>query len=138
MITTPADERLITDPYSPHHVIQRRTKIRVKAWSDSPIEEVAITLGKRHSLKSKKINESICDAEGDYSSLPDGAYTLRATARDAAGKNEPDEIRAIVSQAGRFIPKHRAGRNQDNALGAWIERGILGTQLGPNKNGRKW
>jgi hypothetical protein len=29
-------------------------------------------------------------------------------------------------------------RDQDNALDAWPEHGLLGTQLGPNKNGKKW
>jgi hypothetical protein len=29
-------------------------------------------------------------------------------------------------------------RDQDNALVAWPEHGLLGTQLGPNKNGKKW
>jgi 3',5'-cyclic-AMP phosphodiesterase len=28
--------------------------------------------------------------------------------------------------------------DQNNAVGEWKERGILGNQLGPNKNGRKW
>ena len=34
--------------------------------------------------------------------------------------------------------RERAERDQDNALEAWPERGLLGTQLGPNKNGRQW
>jgi len=25
-----------------------------------------------------------------------------------------------------------------DAIGAWPEMGILGTQLGPNRNGKKW
>ena len=25
-----------------------------------------------------------------------------------------------------------------DAIGVWMEKGILGTQLGPNKYGRKW
>lgn len=28
--------------------------------------------------------------------------------------------------------------DEENAIGAWKERDILGTQLGPNKNGKKW
>ncbi len=34
--------------------------------------------------------------------------------------------------------RKRAERDQDNALEAWPEHGLLATQLGPNKNGRKW
>jgi hypothetical protein len=31
----------------------------------------------------------------------------------------------------------RRHRDQDNASSSWIEHGILGTQLGPNKNGER-
>jgi hypothetical protein len=34
--------------------------------------------------------------------------------------------------------RDRVERDQDNALDAWPEHGLLGTQLGPNKNGKKW
>ena len=34
--------------------------------------------------------------------------------------------------------RKRLERDQDNALEAWPEHGLLGTQLGPNKNGKKW
>jgi hypothetical protein len=29
-------------------------------------------------------------------------------------------------------------RDLDNVLAAWPEHGLLGTQFGPNKNGKKW
>jgi hypothetical protein len=29
-------------------------------------------------------------------------------------------------------------RDRDNALAVWPEHGLHGTQLGPNKNGKKW
>ena len=42
-------------------------------------------------------------------------------------------------QAGLNRPaRNRAERDQGNALDAWPEHGLLGAQLGPNKNGRKW
>jgi MFS family permease len=36
------------------------------------------------------------------------------------------------------IPETLPERDQGNALGAWPEHGLLGKQLGPNKNGKKW
>ena len=42
------------------------------------------------------------------------------------------------------FPSHYPGASsmkpsdQDNALEAWPEHGLLGTQLGPNRNGKKW
>jgi hypothetical protein len=38
--------------------------------------------------------------------------------------HDPDSRRATGSDAG--------------SIGAWPERHLLGTQLGPNRNGRKW
>jgi hypothetical protein len=34
---------------------------------------------------------------------------------------------------GRFLPTRT-----HNTIEAWLDHGLLGTQLGPNKNGRKW
>jgi Icc protein len=51
------------------------------------------------------------------------------------GKVASDEIRLAVGQR---TERKREERDQDNALEAWPEHGLLGTQLGPNKNGKKW
>ncbi len=45
------------------------------------------------------------------------------------------DIRVVI---GEPEERERAERDQDNALEAWPEHGLLGTQLGPNKNGKKW
>ncbi len=37
------------------------------------------------------------------------------------------------------LEKIKAGFGSDrDRVGAWPERGIFDTQLGPNRNGRKW
>jgi hypothetical protein len=38
--------------------------------------------------------------------------------------------------SGDLAERKRVERDQDNALDAWPEHGLLGTQ--PNKNGKKW
>jgi len=41
--------------------------------------------------------------------------------------------------ATREIAERKCGkRDQDNALGAWPQHGLLGTRPGPNKNRKKW
>jgi hypothetical protein len=69
------------------------------------------------------------------SNLENGTYTLRVEAEDQARKTAFDEIRFA---AGFMEKRTRAARDQDNPLDAWPEHGLLGTQLGPNKNGKKW
>jgi len=36
------------------------------------------------------------------------------------------------------MKQERFQRDQDDALEAWPERGLLDEQFGPNKNGKKW
>jgi Icc protein len=44
----------------------------------------------------------------------------------------------LTNQSGRYAAPPRRPGDHTNAIGAYLEKGILGTQLGPNKNGRKW
>jgi hypothetical protein len=48
-----------------------------------------------------------------------------------------DQLCAVLGASAYHSPQ-RALRDQDNALPPWPERGLMGTQLGPNMNGRKW
>ena len=58
---------------------------------------------------------------------------------------DPPDLMGIVSwvhfgdlhMTTRAQPELRPGLDGDRVAGAWPERGILGTQLGPNKNGRR-
>lgn len=67
--------------------------------------------------------------------LSDGAHELIATATTT--KNE--ELHASVRLHVGPLPKREfADVDYENAIGEWRDRGLLGTQLGPNKNGKKW
>jgi 3',5'-cyclic-AMP phosphodiesterase len=43
-----------------------------------------------------------------------------------------------MSQSGHYQAPPRRPGDDGNTIGAYPEKGIFGTQLGPNKNGRKW
>jgi Icc protein len=64
-----------------------------------------------------------------------GTYPLKVSFKDAHGEVASDEIRLAIGQR---TERRSEERDQDNALEAWPEHGLLGTQLGPNKNGNKW
>jgi 3',5'-cyclic-AMP phosphodiesterase len=55
--------------------------------------------------------------------------------KEAHGKIVSDEIRLA---SGQRTERKSEERDQDNALEAWPEHGLLGTKLGPHKNGKKW
>ena len=56
----------------------------------------------------------------------------------SSGAFAEDVITALSNQSGRYTAPSRFQGDDVNAIGAYPEKGILGTQLGPNKNGRPW
>jgi hypothetical protein len=44
----------------------------------------------------------------------------------------------ITGDHDRRAPDRVANGSDADAVGAWPERHVLGTQLGPNRNGRHW
>lgn len=67
--------------------------------------------------------------------LTAAVYPLREWAQDIDGRGAEDTICLRVgAMPASLMERHE--RDQENALPAG--HGLLGTQLGPNKNGRKW
>jgi 3',5'-cyclic-AMP phosphodiesterase len=71
--------------------------------------------------------------------LDDGLHRIMVRACDPSGVAGEDAITVLVARSGAYDPPARTADGSDaDSVGAWLEKGILGTQLGPNKNGRKW
>lgn len=137
VITSPADERFITEQNAQALVVKGRVQIRAKAWSTVPVRSMLAKLGGTSVQLSPIAGSQVWEGELQDRSLSDGVYTLAVEMTDEAGKQASDEIRIAIGESTYAAPA-RAERDQDNALEAWPERGLLGTQLGPNKYGRKW
>jgi 3',5'-cyclic-AMP phosphodiesterase len=137
MITSPADERLKTD-----HAVSLSTggtiRIRVKAWSDRPFVNGFAELANERVPLERVPRSALWQADLNVGNLAGGIYPLGVELTDEEGKTGRDEIRSAVNSPSTAKPELRAGLDRHNVVGAWPERGILGTQLGPNKNGRKW
>jgi len=130
VITSPSDERLQMDQ---NETLQGNLRVRAKFWGEAEaVRATAHLVG--HAISMKRIpNSQVWQA--DVSIPHDGVYSLKVSVEDARGKIATDEIRVV--RGDRTI-RERMERDQDNALEAWREHGLLGTQLGPNKNGKKW
>ena len=130
VITSPSDERLLTRS---SEMPQEGLKIRAKFWGNTEAQEATADLGKQ-TYSMKRVGDShVWEA-----SLPTprkGIHPLKVSFKDAYGTVATDEIRLAV---GQLTERKSEERDQDNALEAWLEHGLLGTQLGPNKNGKKW
>ena len=68
--------------------------------------------------------------------IPEGTFKVTVRATDQAGSTGFDRIEATTTFDETDEP--RADGSDRDAIGAWEEKHILGTQLGPNRNGRKW
>ena len=138
MITSPADERFITDPKLRGYVSSGNTiMVRTKIWPSEPITRVTAALETESCQLTPIAGSAVWQGEISRRDLPEGIYRLRVVARDTQDRIAEDEIRIVIGASAYRAPS-RAPRDQDNPLPPWPERGLLGTQLGPNKNGRKW
>jgi 3',5'-cyclic-AMP phosphodiesterase len=141
LVTRPADHRLIIDVNSPDQIVRETLAIRAKVWSvDGSCCVVArIDGGAPIALAPHAGDPSLWQGSVDVRGLSDGPHSLTVQALDADGGADLDTIAFLASRNGRYAPPPRARDGSDrDAIGAWPGKGILGTQLGPNRNGRKW
>lgn len=132
-ITQPEDERLLTERTA-HVVFPGKLPVHAKIWSSQPVQEVFARIGE---LQTKLTSDDGVFWMGalDAGALHAGIHELQVTARDEAGKRLTSAIRLRL---GAWPARTFSEVDQENAIGQWSERGLLGTQLGPNKNGKKW
>jgi hypothetical protein len=130
VITSPSDERMLT---TANEASGGNLKVRAKFWGKlDAIRIVARTCG--HTIPMTRIGSSHV-WEASLPAVGEGAHELAVEAEDVHGTIARDTIRFLV---GELTARELMDRDQDNALKAWPEHGLLGTQLGPNKNGKKW
>jgi Icc protein len=128
MITSPADRRLMT---SPHQVAGASCTIRASAFGAVPIAEAAFRIddGEWHPMHGGDGG-----LFGATSAVPDRQFRLSVRVTDQDRHQDIDTIEVSRSQANTRKPTG----SDAGSVGAWPERHLLGTQLGPNRNGRKW
>ncbi|MGA3226792.1 MAG: metallophosphoesterase [Acidobacteriaceae bacterium] len=130
VITSPGDERLLTKS---SRRPQGTLKVRAKFWGEAESVQATAHLDGHVFPMVRAANSRVWEA--DVSAPLDGVYCLKVAVEDACRNVATDEIRVVC---GDLREQKRAERDQDNALHAWPEHRLLGTQLGPNKNGKKW
>ena len=134
MITSPADWRLATRPDSPTHVPSGRTTLRAKAWSAEGITRVDCKLGNGDWQSMAFVaSERIWTLE---CKIPDETFQITVRATDQTGSTGFDSIE-VTTTFDDTRERRRDGSDRD-AIGAWESKHIFGTQLGPNRNGKKW
>ncbi len=137
MITSPVDERLITRPHSPRHVVRDRVLIRAKVWGAQDADKVAVTCSIDGTpARAMQGNDGGWEFDWNSRNMADGSHHIAVRTANH-GEQAQDEISVLVNQAGDYTPPTRSIIDYENAIGAYPAKGILGTQLGPNENGTK-
>ncbi|GJD64055.1 metallophosphoesterase [Methylobacterium frigidaeris] len=128
LITAPADRRLAVDA---GHAIGARVSLR--ALVVGPAERVEFRIDEGAWQAMAREDGARCYAA--EIAWPAGARTIavRATGR---GAEDSDAIEPATDR--NALPTSRGIGSDADALEAWPGRGLLGTQLGPNRNGRQW
>jgi 3',5'-cyclic-AMP phosphodiesterase len=112
----------------------KRMEVRVKAWSDRKLLRECVAVGDQKVELDQFANSAVWRTTLYTDRLPSGVSLL--TAHFADGRRHHPS--GYESSPGQYKPATRIAADKNNEIGAWPEHGILGTQLGPNKNGRKW
>ena len=136
MITSPTDHRLLTDPSSPHHIVKGMVQIRARAWDARRISSMLCSIDDAASEPMQVSQDEFWQLEWDANAMSDGLHQIHVTAK-ADSSVAHDTVTAFVCQRNSCTVPERHPVDLENVVGAWPEKGILGTQLGPNKNGSK-
>jgi Icc protein len=137
MVTSPTDERLIIDPSSPAQVVRGSMRVRARVWGAS-IDSVTLSINRGKTIAMEALDSCTWVAVWDAEQLANGSHVLTVSARTSDGHTADDSIAVYVNRQSNYEQPARRDVDYENALGAWTEKHIMGTQLGPNENGHPW
>lgn len=129
MITSPADRRLAIAPHSPEGNACR--EVRASAWGMVPIAQAEFKIDDQEWRSMYGGDRGFFGAALE---APDGLFRLSVRVIDQQRNRDTDTIEVAPYEA----PRGKTTGSDTGSIGAWPERHLLGTQLGPNRNGRKW
>jgi Icc protein len=129
MITSPADRRLATAPHSDEGNVCR--EVRASAWGAVPIAQAEFRVDDQPWRPMVGGDSGLFGAK---LTAPGGSFRLSVRVTDQQRNQDTDTI----DVAPYVAAEHKPTGSDACSIGTWPARHLLGTQLGPNRNGRKW
>jgi 3',5'-cyclic-AMP phosphodiesterase len=127
MITSPADRRLAIGPHPEANIRQ----VRASAWGAAPIAQAEFRIDDQEWLPMYGGDGG---QFGGELTAPEGSFRLSVRVTDQQRNQDIDTIEVAPYRTTESQPTG----SDAGSVGAWPERHLFGTQLGPNRNGRKW
>lgn len=128
MITSPSDRRLAIEGEASRAGV---SQVRASAWGRVPIAQAEYRIDDRPWRPMYGGDGGLFAGE---LSAPDGPFRLSVRVTDQQRAQDIDTIEVAPFRAATSLPTG----SDACSIGTWPERHLLGTQLGPNRNGRKW
>ena len=130
LITTPADYRLWREDDQPR--VSGTVAVRAIVMGKHPVRQVTCQLNQDAPIHmTRSADGRLWEAEVE---IPEkNVLTLTVEAVDDRGRPGRHTIDLAIPFTSGPI-RHKNG-SDDDSIGAWPQNGILGTQLGPNRNG---
>jgi 3',5'-cyclic-AMP phosphodiesterase len=105
--------------------------VRASAWGAAPIAQAEFRIDDQEWLPMYGGDGGLFGGE---LAAPAGPFRLSVRVIDQQGNRDTDTI-----EVAPYRPMGRQPTGSDaGSVGEWPERHLFGTQLGPNRNGRKW
>jgi 3',5'-cyclic-AMP phosphodiesterase len=139
IITAPADQAFIVDPTQPEQLVCGVVEVRAKAWDERVVVSAHCRIDDLPWRPMARIGASPAwGCAWDSFVATNGVHRITVQVQSADGRIATDTISVLTNQSGHNHASPRRPGDDSNAIGAYPGKGILETQLGPNKNGRKW
>ncbi|MBB5357647.1 putative phosphodiesterase [Rhodanobacter sp. ANJX3] len=140
MITSPADQRLATEKGSAPHTPAEPLRVRAKVFGEH-VQRVTARIDDDLPVAMSPVHGE----PGVWSAIlaaPETTtpFRIHVDARDTDGNAAKDQV-TVDPRMADPDGKDRSDAQPDtdaHAVRPWPEHGVLGTQLGPNKYGKKW
>ncbi len=129
LVTRPVDRRLVTDL---SQTLESPIVVRAKVVGDEPITMVEMRVDDGDWAPMAPVSGTSAFWQAPV--VHGTRFAVRA--RDARRRTDVDYVEAPGSDW--TPPARRADGSDADRVGVWPEKGIFDTQLGPNRNGRKW
>ncbi len=133
LITAPADRRLATSLSAP---VYGATMIRARMWDGADVARVTCSVDDDAPVAMHS-RDHVWSCPWAAPNKGEHRITVRAeTACGAVGEHNIVVAAGGPQDGARFA--RRSPGSDANTIGAWEDRHIFGTRLGPNRNGRRW
>jgi hypothetical protein len=136
MITAPADRELLTHALGPVH---GTVEVRARVWDGSGIVHAFCRVddgGSQPMFRNE--NLAVWCWEWNSTQVANGEHRLTVRAKNTPGETGEDTVTVSCEQAGAYQAPTRSRVDLEDPIGKCPDKGLLGTQLGPNKNGHPW